>query len=75
MLPSSPDLSNLTGNSTYLTACRLGGSLVDVEDIPFWPPHNASAEPDDASGSQSSAEEGPSRGDEDNPRSKSTVEG
>ena len=35
--PTTPSLSDIELNRTYLAACRVGGALVNPKDIPFWP--------------------------------------
>ena len=51
--PLSPSLPDLTHNATYLAACRVGGSLVKVKDIPIWDRRNETSESNDVESSES----------------------
>ena len=70
--PLSPSLPDLTHNATYLAACRVGGSLVKVKDIPFWDRRNEPSDTNDVASSELT--DGDSSND-DSGNSSETVEG
>lgn len=71
--PASPSLSDLTHNPTYLAACRVGGSLVNVKDIPFWDRRNESPSDEPSTVASSSDADGSLDGDESDYSSEDTM--